>query len=334
MKYIYIIAILIITLLSSCSTMEKCTVYGTPGTKIYTPNKTELATIPQSGKTSIKLNSGSYYGFLLTKDEATKSWVPFALDVKKKKHYGTKFASGLGYTLTGIGLIASLTGATAGLINSDSSIAGPAACGGLGILAIGMPMGIVASNRMGQLCYQYNFGYHKHQHTNSDLKFTNYIKPQYDEPIKENSLRRNKAKSGSSKSNQEEVGNNQQISKAKSRKSPALQVIGEYTGSGTLSNGYDTPEKLGSIKIVIIQNLRFKDTVKVDIYEDGELFFETEELYKVTKKPNNKYVLTHTNIPSAIFEITNNGTFSFTHPKVFIDDANYTLSIKGKKMTK
>ena len=72
--------------LFSCTTSQKITVYGVPETEIYTPNKVKLASIDNTGKAEIKLPSDGYYGLLLSHNKTQDTYIPFALDYKRKNY--------------------------------------------------------------------------------------------------------------------------------------------------------------------------------------------------------------------------------------------------------
>lgn len=182
MKYLknIFLTMMILVITVSCTTVEKITVYGKPGEEIYSPSKQHLATIQQNGNAKIELASDAYYGYLYTYNNALGQWVPFALDITKKSHNGTKIATGVGYTLTFIGLGSVVVGGTAAIIDSESSSAGPIMLAGVALSGIGAALGGPASSRMGQLAYQYNFSYNSRQLTNSDIRLSTYVLPKAD----------------------------------------------------------------------------------------------------------------------------------------------------------
>lgn len=323
---------IICLLLGSCSTWEKCTVSGTPGTKLYAPDKIQVATIPESGKVELKMPSNAYFGYLYTHDDVKDLWVPFALDTKKNKHKGAQVVNGLGRSMVGLGLPLIAVGGVFALCAEDAAPAYIALGAGGGLSLLGVGLAGPATDRLGQVCYQYNFGYEKNQQTNMDLAFTDYVVPQ-DGQLKatdQPTHTRGKATSGSSQKDKADSSKAKRAksSKAKSRKSAVDKVVGRYSGSGTLTANGGEAEALGEITIEISTEGEY---AKVDIFEDGELFFESEELYKVKKNKDGSLTLTHINVPSVKFTITKSGKFKYNHPRVNIDDTNYTLSITGKR---
>lgn len=324
--------LIICLLLGSCSTWEKCTVSGVPGTKIYAPDKIQVATIPESGKVELKLPSNAYFGYLYTHDDMKDLWVPFALDTKKKKHKGVHFVNWLGRSMVGIGLPLIGMGGVFALLAEDAAPAYICLAAGGGLTLLGVGLAGPATNRLGQLSYQYNFSYEKNQQTNTDIAFTDYVVPQDGQrAVNEQPTRtRGKATSGDKQNDESDSSKAKRAnsSKAKSRKSVVNKVVGRYSGSGTLAAKGGEAEALGEIVIEISTEGEY---AKVDIFEDGELFFESEELFKVKKNKDGSFTLTHIDVPSVKFTITKSGRFTYKHPRVSIDGTNYTLYITGKR---
>lgn len=330
-----LLTLLIIMITVSCSTVEKVTVYGNPGEKIYSPSKQPIATIQHNGKTKITLESDAYYGYLYTYNAQQDQWVPFALDITKKSHNGTKLATGAGYTLSAIGTLGFIGGTVGCIINDESDAAKAIMVGGLGLGGIGASFGVPASSRMSQLSYQYNFGYNSKQQINSDLKLTRYIPPIIETP--EATPIRKKATSGdaltTNVSSSAKAHNNTSTSSAKKkRKSASVLIAGEYSGTGTLITTGEDPETLGTMLIIVTP--KDDNTVVAEIMEDNEAFFESEELFKVMKNNDGSFTLTHTRIPSVKFTISKAGKIDYKHPKVNIDGTIYTLSISANKSMK
>ena len=331
---------ILLTLLSmmitvSCSTVEKFTVYGNPGEKIYSPSKQLIATIQQNGNAKITLESDAYYGYLYTYNAQRGQWVPFALDITKKSHNGTKLASGVGYTLGSIGLLGTIGGMVGRMVDDESDAANAIMLGGAGLLGISASFGVPTSIRMGQLSYQYNFGYNSKQQVNTDLNLTRYTPPTVE--TSETTPVRKKATSGESltanDSNTAKARNNTSTSSAKKkRKSASVLVAGEYSGTGTLITTGEDPETLGSVLMIVTP--KDDNTVVVEIMEDNEAFFESEEVFKVMKNKDGSFTLKHTHIPSVKLTISKAGKINYKHPKVNIDGTIYTLSISADKSVK
>lgn len=320
---------------SSCSTVETITVHGNPGTKIYSPQKSKLATIPQTGKVKVKLPSDAYFGYLYTRDDIHNRWIPFALDVKQNKHTGTKAQSLGGLTLSSIGGLCLVIGTIAELAEGGESSTGLSLIGvGGGSALVGTGLLIPAQAKLGQLAYQYNFSYTSKQQVNSDLRLTQYTPP-IDGTL-ESAPTRKKATSGEATNTKEsssaKTRKNSATSTAKKRKTNSELIAGEYAGTGTLVTTGENPETLGTMMIVIAP--KDDNTVIADIMEDNESFFESEEIFTVKKNKDSSFTLTHTRIPLVKFTITKTGKIDYKHPKVNIDGTTYTLSISATKNTK
>lgn len=330
-----LLIILGIMITASCSTVEKITVYGNPGEKIYSPAKLPIATVQQNGKANISLKSDAYYGYLYTYNAQQDQWVPFALDITKKSHNGTKLATGAGYAMAGIGLLGFISGIIGCSVDDESDAAKAIMVGSLGVGGIGASFGVPASSRMGQLSYQYNFGYNSKQQANSDLNLTQYIPPVVNTP--ESKPNRKRATSGESStaadSQSAKTHNNSASSSAKKkRKSVSELIAGEYSGTGTLITTGEDPETLDAMLIILTP--KDDSTVVAEIFEDDDAFFDSEELFKVTKNKDGSFTLTHTRIPAVKFTLSKTGKIAYKHPKVNIDGTMYTLSISAMKIKK
>ena len=317
----------LLLIMSGCSTVEKFTVQGVPGTKIYSPDRSELATINQSGEAKIQLDSDYFYAYLLTYDETLDLWVPFALNTKKSSHTGTKTATYTGATLASIGVVG-LVGGTICLVAGGESVGtvglGAGAALALGGVALGWPMNV----RLDQLAYKYNFSYVKTQQTNQDLKLTRYVIPQTLKKVDDNvsTVKRSKATGVKEKT---ETENNSSTSRAKrSRKNAAQLCEGNYWGSGSLILPRSSTEELNKmgIQITALED----NKVSVVITEDDETFFDSDEIYNVKIDNKGIITLTHSKIPEAKIIIKDNN-IDYVHPKVNIDNDIYTLKIKAKR---
>lgn len=80
--YLYISLIIVMSLFVSCSSKQKITITGAPGTEIYMPDMEKLGTIGSNGKTKVKIRR-DYYPYLLSKRSGSSTLVPFALNYKK-----------------------------------------------------------------------------------------------------------------------------------------------------------------------------------------------------------------------------------------------------------
>lgn len=95
-----ILVFLIISILSvsltGCSSTMKCTVYGTPGTKLYTSRGGYLGTVPQSGMCDIELQRKDYkHDFLLTQFDTESPIIPMGLDYSKRNNKARDTVTGI-----------------------------------------------------------------------------------------------------------------------------------------------------------------------------------------------------------------------------------------------
>lgn len=167
----FIFALFFIFNLSSCYTTEKITVYGKPGTEVYTPNKEKISEINSDGKAKVILSSDACYTYLLSKDVNSNMYIPFALDYKNKSYAGTKFLNGTAMCIASGGLVLTLAGAIA-ICAGDEEVGAPLFVSGTAPALLGAFTGMVTSSRLDQKNRQWQFKYLKNQQTNSDLNFT------------------------------------------------------------------------------------------------------------------------------------------------------------------
>lgn len=329
-------SILMIALLTSCHSVEKVVVNGAPGTKIYTPDRNEVATIGPNGQAKIKLPGDAYFGYLYTYNAAYDKYVPFALDVVENKHSGCKIALGAAYAGAGIGMCAFVGGVGMIVATADDEDANTVPAGasmGIGAaLAIGSALGgiVPASSRMGELNHQYNFGYAKKQETNQNVVLAEYVAPYAS--VATQTVKANEKKAPAIETPTEATTSRHTLPSSKSTrtiKDSAKRVEGTYSVSGKLTIGNETVEELSGNIILITKT--GKDEVKVDVYDGKEKFFSSTELYSVAKGKNGSISLTHKKIPSARITITTAGKITYTHPRVNIEGDNYTLTLNGSK---
>lgn len=176
-----ILLVLVVALnLSSCHTTEKFVVCGAPGTEIYSPSKERLGVINYDGIAEIKLSSDGCYTFLLSKDNSSPFYIPFALDYENKSYTGTKALCYTGgFVFMGGVLLGLATGiaAISGADDAASSLAKPT----IGLLISGGAAWGATAGRISQTTRKWNFTYRKTQQVNSDLYF---IQPVFTEPGK------------------------------------------------------------------------------------------------------------------------------------------------------
>lgn len=295
------------SMINSCSTFQNITVFGEPGTEIYTPDLEKVGTIKGDGKGEITLPRDGYYPFMLSGKDGSDMRIPFALDYKNRTYKGTRILCGVFYTL--------------------SITASP----------IGLPGLCVISNRLGETQREWQFEYLSKQSTNQDLRFEKFIDNGYrkeigskvvsaDETVTESSRKVEFAQNESSSS----------VTKSHSSRSKrtltdfAKLVEGTYIGSGKLLLKDEIVESYRDIKVVLKR--LDKNTVKVDVYEsNGEAYFSESGKYGVKKLDSGKYNLTMNGIPSATITIESDNVMVYIHPKVNIDGDLYTLKISAAK---
>ena len=321
MKLLYrITVIMVVVLFASCSTTEKFYVSGTPNTKIYTPAHKHVGTIGSNGTAKIELSSDHYYAFLLSKDAESDTYIPFALDYINKDREGeeTLYAS-----LIGVSAIAAGSAIAATTDNLGTILGAALGPGILGGGALG-----IASARSAQTSYVYRFKYLNNQTTNSDLNFTKAV---FTEPYKNVEQVNLQNEISTSAAVAETSISRKQLSEksAKTLKNYGKDVAKVYVGTGKLTQGKTTIESYSGIKVRIEYVNR--NEVRVNVTEsNGSDFFTNYSLYKVEKKNNGSYLLTHSKIASATITIDSRGNLKYSHPKVDIDGDVYELNITTK----
>lgn len=322
---------LAVMMLASCSTTEKVTIHAKPGTRIYSPDRPDnvFATIPDNGKVELKLPSDAYYGYFIAQEPGQQLLVPFGLDYKNTSISGSQSAKYLGIGLAGVGITACLTGGIALAAQGDdddmsTTLAIVAGAGG-GMALVGTGILGPAEARSRQLSYEYAFTYQRDQQAIQDLPLVALRRQDSPKNGGESSggktLRpRAKATSGQTPSSSEEPPKG---STAKRRSDYAKNISGTYRGSGTLSRRSITEEEYSDVEIVLERV--DKNHVKVIFRESGEEFFESPDIYEVTRKNNGTYELVVPGLPSATISIAKNGRMTYQHKSVILDDTTFTL---------
>ena len=336
MKYIKIILSVVVCVLAvSCTTTQKFSVSGRPGTKIYTPDERELGTISESGIVEIELISDAYYPFLLSKDDTSDLMIPFALDYEEHSYSGSEFSKYFGFTLGGLGVAASIGGLIA-IITGSTTLGGMLLAGGGLLGGGGTLMGATGESRQNQLDHQYNFRYLSTQTINDNLAFTRpnlttipfiVAKPdttpeQIEEPVREQKSVKEETSSKSTKS----FGSKS----TKSFKDFGLLLSGTYEGDGVLKLNKKSIESYKNIKV----ELRRVDNTQVAVQvveANGVEFFGQSSIYTIKKNRDGSYVLTHNSISVATITIDANSNMLYMHPRVNIDGELYMLEIKARK---
>lgn len=335
-KYIItaISAFAIASLFISCSTSSKISFKGKPGTEIYTPDgKQCLGAIPVNGELKTTVPDNGYFGLLIAKNPATKEVIPFAMNTKYARHSATKFASGFGMGLAGVGTAGAIIGTIIVCVNSDA-IAGAVMAGGGGALAgVGASFGAPASARADQTSYKYCFKYFPMQETNSDIKLTEpIIKNSVSYSTVGNSAEKSKIRPNKKSGN---VNNAERIHVNRKLGGPVKQLVGKYVGNGSITlNGEEFERILG---ITIIIEYKSNNEAYVSLIEsDGNDFFGKKLLYQLessSKKKNKKTgqtVLLQSGIPSSKIIVDKNGYLTLENPRLEIDGEVYTLKIKAE----
>lgn len=158
-KSFFTIFIFVVTIVSfsSCSSSQRFTVRGTPGTMIATQDG-QTTMIDQSGQVTLTMDRtiGSYSHFLLSKSPNSNIWVPFAIDYKDHNRGFTKAVAITAGAISIAGSIGCAAMAIGGVEGTAILIPGAAAFAGAGLA---VPLGIKS---------EYTFDYIQ-QSTNNDL---------------------------------------------------------------------------------------------------------------------------------------------------------------------
>lgn len=331
-NYIIIACVSFITF--SCTTKQKFTVYGKPGTLIYKPNMSHVATIQNNGSVKVKLDSDNYYAYLLSRDANSERVIPFALDYKNKNYTGKRIIAGTTYMFLGASLGATIAGSAAYLGGSED-IAGTFLAAG-GVLA-GLSLATACANeQLNQTPESYKFKYLPSQTTNQNVVFTDYIENgQIKGSIKdENSSPANHKHVQQNNNQKSTQATSISVAKIKSSKSTRTLkdygriVEGNYIGEGKLLQGEETIEDYKRIKVSLMRV--DKNTVAVNVYDDNnEAFFLKNSNYNIKKTKANEYTMSLDGIPSAIIVINDKNNLIYIHPRVNIDGSMYTLEISA-----
>lgn len=331
---ILVVACTIITF-ASCTTSTKVTVYTTPGTEILTVNKSRLAVADGTGKAQIKISDDTYHAFLLSHSPSTNDYVPFALDYKYNSYMGTHALKVLGFGISIVGSATTIVGLLAGNDDSRGTLAGA----GLGAGLAGVGLCGFAYSQTTQTAQTNQYKYLSHQTANQDLPIT---KPVFDEynakvvtkgkaptPTKGSTASKKKlatSSTGGTTTSTKKLGSS---ASSKTLRDNASKVEGTYVGTGSLTQNGSVIESYNEISITIKKS--GKDVVLVNVIEDGEQFFDSDEEYSVRKLSDGKYELTLKGVKTAKITIDTKNNLVYIHPRVNIEGDIYSLSIKAKK---
>lgn len=332
MKIFYKILVLIIfcAVITSCSTSQTISVFGNPGTEIYSPDMKKVGVVDNNGTANIKISSDDYYAYLMTYNQSTKELVPFALDYKYCGYYGDDFLTYTGGTLVTAGLVGCIGGVAAFCTGADD-IASQFLVAGGGATLLGTCIVMPGVFRSNQTQHEWKYKYLPRHQTNEKFQFTYPM--DYAEINKPTILQTEV----STKTNPtEEQTSAEGVSKVTPRTSKSTRsiknygkmVMGDYVGSGKLLQGETVIESYNDMVVSLKRVDNNTVTVKV-IDNEGVSFFSSISNYSIRKKDNGDYELTLKGIPSAKISIYKNKKLTYVHPKVNIDDELYTLEISA-----
>lgn len=153
--------------LMSCSSLQTFSIYGDPGTKIYTHDGKYLAQIDYSGKTDVTFDRKGVYGpmyssLLQAQVPNSNILVPFGLDYKYHDHSIAKQWAFWGTMVGGLGLV---FGSIPLFVND--AIAGGAVCAGIG--GVAYLTGLLSAIFSIDDDVKNSFDINKEQQTNNDI---------------------------------------------------------------------------------------------------------------------------------------------------------------------
>lgn len=330
-KLIELLGIVIcVILLHSCTTSQKITVQGTPGTEIYSPTMERLGVVGLNGKVSFKISSDDYFSYLMSKNAGANELIPFALDYKRHSFIGTQILKWTGYTVVTAGAFSALVGGIACIGGDGDEVGGPFLAAGGGAAALGAIIGMPADMRSNQTQYEHKYKYLSVQETNQDVHFNQIVDVGY---------RKTKQNNDNNAPHVSDIANSGSSSSTATRRKSSVSkrtlndnakfVSGSYFGTGYLTQKGKVIEEYAKIKVVILRI--DKNNVNVDVLENGESYFSKTNKYQVTKKGKNTYILSLDGISDALITIDNAGYLTYIHPKVNIDGEIYTLNLTANK---
>lgn len=167
--------VICVILLHSCTTSQKITIQGTPGTEIYSPAMERLGTVSSNGKVSFKISSDDYFSYLMSKNAGANELIPFALDYKRHSFIGTQILKWTGYTVVAAGAFSAFVGGIACIGGDGDEVGGPFLAAGGGAAALGAIIGMPADMRSNQTQYEHKYKYLSVQETNQDVHFTQIV---------------------------------------------------------------------------------------------------------------------------------------------------------------
>ena len=313
-----------VILLHSCTTSQKITVQGTPGTEIYSPTMDRLGVVGSNGKISLKISRHDYYSYLMSKNARTNEFVPFALDYK---HCNNTLAATGSLVGTSIALAGVLVGGISLAVGGDTP---EITAVGAAMLGVGGLMAIPSNHYYRKTHEDDEFKYLNKQRTNQDFSFLPIKDTGYNKTLQNDANKYLETPTSEKSSNSSSTVTRRKSSMSRhSLTDNANLVSGTYSGTGYLSQKGKIIEEYSNAKVVVLRI--DNNTVNVDVVENGESYFSTKSKYQVKKKGKNTYVLSLNGIPDAFITIDNAGHLTYIHPKVNIDGEIYTLNITATK---
>lgn len=320
-----------VIMLQSCTTSQKITVQGIPGTEIYSPTMSKLGVIGSNAQVTFKISSDDYFSYLMSKNAGSNELIPFALDYKNHSYTGTQVLKYLGYGISATGVFSCLVGAGTCFNGDFDEVGAPFAAAGGGAVLLGLAIGGPAGSRSSQTQYEHKYKYLSVQNTNQDLQFTKIIDVGYNKTLQndDNKVLATPTSEKISSNSSSTVARRKSSVSRRSLTDNAKFVSGTYTGSGYLAQKGKIIEEYSAMKVVVLRI--DNNTVSIDVVENGESYFSTKAKYQVKKKGKNTYVLSLKDISDAFITIDNAGHLTYIHPKVNIDGEIYTLNITANK---
>lgn len=307
-------------MINSCGTTVK--ISGEPGTEIYKPDMTKIATIKNTGETKIKFklsSSTGLYTFLLSHNPGSDAYIPFAMDYKHRNTWGA-----FSLFLPSIPLIV-VPAVLSKNIAVQTSL--PLLGASLFAYSISRPYSV----SYGEI--ENSIKYLSKQRTNEDLHFAEYVDKGYKKVLSSNkstdtAQKTSTTETGDIPEKQDKAVSSSYTKSAFTLKNNAEKIIGQYNGQGVLMQSGIEVENFNKVT-VFIENTNRKNVVSVKIIVgDGIDFFNSDCYYQV-KKTASGFSLIMQDMPEATIEIDKENGLHYKHPKVNIDGEIMMLDIKA-----
>lgn len=145
----------------SCRTSTETFTFQAPVTgRVYIPGSDDYRSVAAGEEIEVALPSTAYYGFLIVEDSVTGLRIPAGLDVHNRNDItGLRITNGIGYGLTGAGLVTMVAGAGSMFGGGDGG--GASLTTGIGMAATlaGLAIALPSQHRLEQMAYKYRFVY-------------------------------------------------------------------------------------------------------------------------------------------------------------------------------